>query len=476
MKQNSLDTKFRKSILFTLILTTLTMFVFFVLVEKYFLENEFKKQVLNSSSLNIEKKEKQLNKLIENAKKSLVYIKDSEDFNKAIKNKNFKKLENIFLTVSQTNNYFTQLRFIDKDGIELIRIERNKDLNSVFIIKKENLQDKSERNYFIESKEKKEIFISDLDLNIENGKIEFPFRPTIRIILPILENNEFIGDLIVNLEVNLLFDSMLFDILITDTKGEVILPFDKNQKNFEKDIRNYIPISVNENSKVLKKYIYKNYISYKLNTEIKNDVILILKLKDEYYKKFQYDQIEKRILIFGVFSLFMIIVILLVFRKINQIFHFYYKSKLEEKIRFSNKEFKSANTFLSKNIDPELILSQSSTSMILTDKDIKILYVNKAFTNLYGYTQDEVLGKNPGFLRNEDVEQKGIDKLREALSNNSSTTVILRNYTKNNLLKYIELSISPIFEENSDKIIYYLGIHKDVTREQKILKDLKRIF
>jgi PAS domain S-box-containing protein len=172
----------------------------------------------------------------------------------------------------------------------------------------------------------------------------------------------------------------------------------------------------------------------------------------------------------------MILVILLVFRKINQIFHFYYKSKLEEKIEFSNKEFKSANTFLSKNIDPELILSQSSTSMILTDKDIKILYVNKAFTNLYGYTQDEVLGKNPGFLRNEDVEQKGIDKLREALSNNSSTTVILRNYTKNNLLKYIELSISPIFEENSDKIIYYLGIHKDVTREQKILKDLKRIF
>lgn len=96
--------------------------------------------------------------MIENAKKSLVYIKDSEDFNKAIKNKNFKKLENIFLTVSQTNNYFTQLRFIDKGGIELIRIERNKDLNSVFIVKKEKLQDKSERNYFIESKEKRDFY------------------------------------------------------------------------------------------------------------------------------------------------------------------------------------------------------------------------------------------------------------------------------------------------------------------------------
>jgi len=476
MEQNSLDSEFRKSILFTLIITTLTMFLFFVFIEKYFLENEFKEQVLNSSTLNIEKKEKQLNKLIENAKKLLIYIKDSKDFNDAVENKNFDKLENIFLTVSQTNSYFMQLRFIDKDGIERIRTDRNKDLNSVFIVKKENLQDKSTRDYFIKSKDKKEIFVSNLDLNVENGKIEFPFRPTIRIISPILKDDEFIGELIVNLEVNFLFDSMLFNTLITDTQGEVLLPFDKKQKNFDKNIKNYLPISVYENSRRLKKYIYENYISYKFDTEIKNDLILVLKLKDDFYKKFQDDQIEVRILIFGVFILFMIIVIFFVFRKINQVFHFYYKSKLEEKIKFSNKEFNSANTFLSKNIDPELILSQSSTSMILTDKNIKILYVNKAFTNLYGYTKDEVLGKDPGFLRNEDIEQKGIAKLREALSLKCSATVILRNYTKDNILRYIELSISPIFEENSDKIIYYLGIHKDVTKEQKILKDLKRIF
>jgi PAS domain S-box-containing protein len=203
---------------------------------------------------------------------------------------------------------------------------------------------------------------------------------------------------------------------------------------------------------------------------------MVSKLKEKYFNKFQYDQFKIRILIFGTLLIFIVIVIFIVIKKINEIFHFHYKSRLEDKIKFSNQEHKIANKFLSKNIDPQLILSQASTSMILTDSKVKILYVNKSFVELFEYTEDEVLGKDPGFLRNEDIEQRGINVLKEAIKNNKSGTAILRNYTKSNKLKYIELSISPIFDEKTDKIIYYLGIQKDVTKEQNILKELKRIF
>lgn len=96
MDNKQIDLKFRKSILLTLILFAFIIFVSFIIIEKYILENEFKKQILNSTSTNIEKKEIHLNKLINNAKNTLIYISKSKDFNRVIDNKNYKKLENFF--------------------------------------------------------------------------------------------------------------------------------------------------------------------------------------------------------------------------------------------------------------------------------------------------------------------------------------------------------------------------------------------
>lgn len=368
-----------------------------------------------------------------------------------------------------------QLRFLDKEGIERIRIDRRNGSSSPKIITLNKLQDKSIRDYFIESKKSKGIYISDLDLNIENNKIEYPFKSTLRIIYPIIRNNNFVGELIINLEINIFIESSLFDTMICNSNGKIILPFDRKEKNFNDNLNNYLPEIYND---ILnnKKYIHKNYISYKLEIGDNKSIIIISKLKEKYFKKFQYDQFKIRVLIFSALLIFIIIVIFIVFKRFNEILYLHYKSKLNDKVNFSNKEFKAANNFLSKNIEPQLILSQVSTSMILTDDKIKILYVNKAFEELYGYKENEVLGKNPGFLRNEDSKQRGLKSLKDAITNQKSTTVILRNYTKDNQLKYVELSISPIIDEKTAKIIYYLGIHKDVTKEQKILKQLKRIF
>ncbi len=475
MHLDRIDLEFRKSILITLIVFALFIFISFIIVEKYFLENEFKKQIQNSFSTNIEKKEHELNELLYNTKTSLKYISNLEIFKNALQTNSFEKLEDTFLVISQTNTYFMQLRFIDKNGIEKIRVDRNNKQLIPYIIPKENLQDKSKRDYFIESLNKKEIYFSNLDLNIENEKVEFPFRPTLRVIYPIIKNNTFIGELVVNIEIDLLFESALFDTMICDSSGRVILPFNKTIKTFSKELNSYFPNFPKE-ILVEKKFFHNNFISYRLSSTIKNNVIIISKLKDSYFRKFQNDQMRIRFLIFSTLFLFILVVCFIVFRKINEIFYFYYKSKLEDKVKFSNKEFNVANKFLSKNIDPQLILSQISTSMILTNEKIKILYVNKAFSELFGYAEEEVLGKNPIFLSGEDIKQRGIGILRNAINEQKSVTVILRTYTKENRLKYIELSTSPIFEEKTGKIKYYLGIQKDVTKEQNILKDLKRIF
>ena len=88
--------------------------------------------------------------------------------------------------------------------------------------------------------------------------------------------------------------------------------------------------------------------------------------------------------------------------------------------------------------------------VIITDPnqaDNPIIYSNPAFTELTGYTQDEILGKNCRFLQGEDRQQPSLPQLRKAIDERRCTTVILRNYKKDGTRFFNELRISPVFNE-----------------------------
>ena len=82
---------------------------------------------------------------------------------------------------------YTQIRFIDTDGREIVRIN-NVD-GKQYIVPRNELQDKHDRYYFAEALklEPGEIYLSPLDLNIENGIIEDPPVPTIRLATPVVD-------------------------------------------------------------------------------------------------------------------------------------------------------------------------------------------------------------------------------------------------------------------------------------------------
>lgn len=465
----------KKNILVTTVIFAFSIIFAFVLIEKYFLENEFKKQILQSSYQDISKKQKDVVTLIENTKNTLVDIYEMPIFKNAMAENNFQNISNIFYTIAQSNTYFMQLRYLDKDGFEKIRVDRVKNQINPLLVKENDFQNKSNRDYFIDAKNTKNIFISKLNLNKENNTIEFPYKPTVRVVLPIFEKDIFNGILIANLSINLFMESFLFDTMIADESRNVILPFDKSKKDFLKNLTDLFPNDTNE---IISKNIYikDDFISYKLQTEIQNKIIFIAKLKKEYFEDFQHDQLKLRILIFIALLIFSSILIYYFLKIIDKLFYAYHKLLLDEKIKYSNQEFDNSNKLISEEIDPELIISQAKTSMILTDSQCNIIYVNESFTKLFGYNANDVIGTNPRFLNQDDREQSGLEKVRVALKNEKPTTVVLRNYSVDNKLKYIELSISPIFEKETNKLKYFLGVHKDVTKEQKIMRDLRRIF
>ena len=135
-------------------------------------------------------------------------------------------IKRIFTSFVESVDPLMQVRWLDENGIEKVRVDIK---NGKVIVADENaLQDKSSR-YYVEQGMKAgdgKIYLSNVDLNVENGKIEVPFRPTIRATIKtgpthglhtgLLVLNYDVGGL---LEVIRSFDSDRVNLQLIDTDG-----------------------------------------------------------------------------------------------------------------------------------------------------------------------------------------------------------------------------------------------------------------
>lgn len=104
-----------------------------------------------------------------------------------------------FLAFAQARQVYDQVRFIDADGQEVVRIDTT--ANGVAtIVPPAELQNKDGRYYFEETMalEAGDIYISPLDLNVEQGQIEEPYKPVIRYGTPVVINGEKVGIVMLN--------------------------------------------------------------------------------------------------------------------------------------------------------------------------------------------------------------------------------------------------------------------------------------
>ncbi len=88
-----------------------------------------------------------------------------------------------FSRFGQTVKNFLQIRWIDDSGIERVRVDFSG--QEAYVVPDFERQNKSGRYYFIESQKimPPDIYISPIDLNVENGSIVTPFQPTFRLAL-----------------------------------------------------------------------------------------------------------------------------------------------------------------------------------------------------------------------------------------------------------------------------------------------------
>lgn len=103
-----------------------------------------------------------------------------------------------------------------------------------------------------------------------------------------------------------------------------------------------------------------------------------------------------------------------------------------------------------------------------------LIYANRGFEKLTGYTSAEAIGKNYRFFQGIDTAQPEIAALHEALSRGEECVVTLRNYRKDGSMFWNELSITPV-HDTAGSLTCFIGIQKDVTGRIELEQQLNTL-
>lgn len=108
----------------------------------------------------------------------------------------------------------------------------------------------------------------------------------------------------------------------------------------------------------------------------------------------------------------------------------------------------------------------SYDAMIITDVDGKILYFNSSALRLYGYSRSQMIGTKAGKLWGGQMSKKYYRDLWHRIKTEGQPFIgQITNRRKNGQRYVAALTISPLFEDESDKPFGFVAIERDITEK-----------
>ncbi len=108
-------------------------------------------------------------------------------------------------------------------------------------------------------------------------------------------------------------------------------------------------------------------------------------------------------------------------------------------------------------------IEQSADSIVFTNLAGNIIYVNKHFVELTGYSVEEAIGENPRILKSGEQSEKFYKILWDTITAGKVWQGLFHNKKKNGDLYWEDARIFPVFDDNG-KIKYYGAVKQDVTQ------------
>lgn len=127
----------------------------------------------------------------------------------------------------------------------------------------------------------------------------------------------------------------------------------------------------------------------------------------------------------------------------------------------------------------ESVVTHANDAVMITDagpleeQDPRIVYVNRAFTQMTGYRPEEIIGQTPDILRGPKTDMEELERFYKTLTKGETCEVLITNYRKNGSPYWINIAAAPV-KDIKGTISHYIAIQRDVS--SKINAQLEKDF
>ena len=130
------------------------------------------------------------------------------------------------------------------------------------------------------------------------------------------------------------------------------------------------------------------------------------------------------------------------------------------------------------DFDFSAIVQNAKDVVIVTKSDPidepgpEIVYVNDAFTEVTGYSAEEVIGKTPRILQKDGTDREELARIRVALEKREPVRATLKKFSKSGKEYWVDLSMLPL-KNHEGLVTHFASIQRDITEYKKLEQDLQ---
>jgi PAS domain S-box-containing protein len=390
---------------------------------------------------------------------------------------NRKLLEEQFLNFSQTTSLYEQIRYIASNGKEIVRVDSYKDTSKE--VQGLQLQNKSDRSYFKYAMElaKGKIYISPLDLNMEQGVVERPFKPMIRFGTPIFDDTgEKTGVLILNYRADVIlagirkvFSKSRYKVYFLNSTGYFILgPTPQQEWGFmfgrNDTFGNMYPAAwstVSNKNQGQFKTEHGIFTFLKIegstfpklgSTKVGNGRAWKIVIHDNPHQLSFRDAGDHPVAIAVVVGALMVTGLISWFLSLSMV------SKMRAE-KISAELLRQVN-FQKFALDEHAIVSS-------TDVKGNINYMNEKFCQVSGFSREELMGKSHRLVKSREHSPEFYKKLWKTISKGKTWHGEVKNHKKGGGDYWVRATIVPFMNEKN-KPFKYVSIRTDITKAKEM--------